>query len=272
MTQTSRVLACIGVGAMAGALIGGVTASGILPWNQLVLYDVRPEQTDRYRDTGARIASSIADAADGADCILLAVKPQNYPEVLTALSDLPGIAEKLIISIGAGITVSSVSQALRGAPVVRVLPNTPMLVSCGVSVICRNDRVKAEDFAFVRSLFDASGRSLLIDESEMNRYISVTSSSPAYVFLLIRAICDGAAAQGLTDPDILGAVCDMVAGSAKLLAQSGKTPDEMIAMVASKGGTTERALGVFAAEGLTQTVERAMQACTDRADELGRAH
>jgi pyrroline-5-carboxylate reductase len=236
----------------------------------VILYDVRPEQTERYGACGALVAGSIAEAAERASCILLAVKPQNYPEVLEALASVPGISEKLFISIAAGITSGAVSEALGGARVVRVLPNTPMMIGCGVSVICRNEAVSSEQFAFVQSLFDASGRSLLIDESEMNRYISVTSSSPAYVFLLIRAICDGAAAQGLGAPDVLGAVCDMVAGSARLLAESGKTPDEMIRMVASKGGTTERALAVFAEEGFADTVARAMQACTDRADELGK--
>lgn len=181
---------------------------------------------------------------------------------------MDGIESKLIVTIAAGITVETVTTALHGAPVVRVLPNTPMLIGMGVSVICRSLTVAKADFDFVVSMFEASGYVLLIDEAEMNRIISVTSSSPAYVFAFIKAICDGAAAQGLTGDEILPAVCDVVIGAATLMKNGGKTPDEQIAVVTSKGGTTERAMAVLRERDLFGMVEEAMLACTRRAEEL----
>jgi pyrroline-5-carboxylate reductase len=189
------------------------------------------------------------------------------------LAATPGIQSKLFITIAAGITTESIKTALGGSvSVVRALPNTPMLIGQGVIAVCQAPTVATEDFDFVCDLFRASGSVLVIDESEMNRIISVTSSSPAYVFAFIRALCDGAAMQGLSlsDKDLLDSVCDMVIGAATLLKTGTKTPAEQISTVTSKGGTTERAMSVLADGDFEGLLHRAMQACTDRADELSR--
>ncbi len=264
----SRKIAFMGVGNMASAIINGITGAGHVAFSDLVLYDIFPEKCDEYTNRGATLVASEAEAAAMADCIVLAVKPQNFPELLPRLAAVSGIEKKLIVTIAAGITVDTVSSALGGAPVVRVLPNTPMLIGMGVSVICRSSVVSPQDFAFVSAMFEASGSVIYIDESEMNRMISVTSSSPAYVFGFIKAICDGAAAQGLEREDILPAVCDMVIGAATLLKQGGLTPDAQISMVTSKGGTTERAMNELNISDMGGMIERAMKACTARADEL----
>jgi pyrroline-5-carboxylate reductase len=143
-----------------------------------------------------------------------------------------------------------------------------MLIGQGVSVICRAEDVSAEDFAFVKSMFEASGSVTIINEAEMNRIISVTSSSPAYVFAFIDAICEGAKAQGLDGEALLSAVCDMVIGSAMLLKQDTLTPSEQIKRVTSKGGTTERAMAVLSERDMAGMISDAMKACTARADEL----
>ncbi len=266
----SRKIAFIGVGNMASAIINGITNVGGVSYTDLILTDALPEKCNDFAAKGATVAATVAKAAAMADCVVLSVKPQNFPEILPELATVPGVADKLFVTIAAGITVDTVSSALHGAPTVRVLPNTPMLIGMGVSAICRSDTVTPEDFAFVCSMFEASGRVLLIDECEMNRIISVTSSSPAYVFAFIHAICEGARAQGLTTEGILEAVCDMVIGSATLLKDGGITPEEQIKRVTSKGGTTERAMAVLSDRGLSAMVADAMQACTDRADELSR--
>ncbi len=266
----ARKIAFIGVGNMASAIINGSIKAGHINFSDLILYDVFPEKCHAYTQQGAILALDEATAASMADCIVLAVKPQNFPELLPKLAQVEDIEKKLVVTIAAGITVDTVSTALHHAPVVRVLPNTPMLIGMGVSVICRSDVVSREDFDFVSAMFESSGSIIYIDESEMNRMISVTSSSPAYVFAFIKAICDGAAAQGLERDDILPAVCDMVVGAATLLKQGGMTPDAQIQMVTSKGGTTERAMNVLTSEDMNAMIQRAMLACTQRADELGK--
>ena len=264
-------LAVLGVGNMAKAIISGIQKSSCSV-SEIRLYD---KNTNQYNDltTGDcsyAYCNSITDAIKDANCVLLAVKPQNFPEVLNEISACQGHEDKLYITIAAGISVDTVSTSLASARVVRVLPNLPMTIGMGVSVICRNADVPTEDFAFVRSLFDCSGSTLLINENEMNKIIGVTSSSPAYVFKLIDAIYKGAVAQGIEQDGLLDAICDVFIGSAALLKSSPELPEHLISRVASKGGTTERAMSVLNNENIEKIISNAMTACTERADELGK--
>ena len=261
----------IGVGNMATAMINGMLAADKKMINNLYLYDISTEKTAKFVEKGAHTVPSIAELYKSCDAVVLSVKPQNFPEVLAELAAAKDQRRVLFISIGAGITTKTVSDALGGVPVVRALPNTPMLIGKGVSAICRNSLVNDVEYDFACSIFESAGKIIKIDEEEMNRIISVTSSSPAYVFMFIKAICDGAAAQGLDGDALQLAVCNTVTGAAELLETSGKSADELIAMVSSKGGTTERATAELRRLGFEEAIISAMQKCTDRADELGKA-
>ncbi len=265
----SRKMAVIGVGNMAKSIIIGICSSSN-EVEKFYLYDKLESACSQFAGKADfEICDNIEAAVRQADCVLLSVKPQNYPQVLEAIKAIPAHEAKLYISIGAGITVKNVSEALDGATVVRALPNLPMTIGSGVSAICKSDNASASDFDFVCGVFASSGSTVIIDESEMNRIIGVTSSSPAYVFKFIDAICKGASAQGLDGSSMLDAVCDMVIGSAMLLKNSADTPTELISKVASKGGTTERALNELNAADFEGIIKNAMIACTERADELG---
>ncbi len=271
MSAQERSLAVIGVGNMAKAIISGVLSSDI-DISKFILFDKKPSQYKEYNELNKDIfvfADSVSSAVEKADCVLISVKPQNYNEVLSEISTAKNFDKKMYISIGAGITSKSVSGALGGACTIRVLPNVPMLIGKGVSAICKNPKALPEDFNFVCSVFKSAGSILLIDENEMNRIIGVTSSSPAYVFKFINSIYEGALAQGLSDKELLNTICDMVIGSALLLKQSDDSPEELISKVASKGGTTERALLKFDEYKFEEAIIEAMVACTNRADELG---
>lgn len=263
-------LAVIGVGNMAKAIIAGIQKSDISV-SEIILFD---KNKDQYNSLSIgrcpySYANSISDAINNADSVLLSVKPQNFTEILTEISQVEGHHSKLYITIAAGITVDSVSVALSDAEVVRVLPNIPMTIGKGVSVICKNENVSRERFDFVCSVFASAGSNILIEESDMNKTIGVTSSSPAYVFKFIDAIYKGALAQGLIEDGLIDAICDVFIGSALLLKGSGDMPQNFIERVASKGGTTEQALNKFDENNIEQIVCDAMIACTKRADELG---
>ena len=177
----SYKFAVIGVGNMARAVISGIQKNP-QKISEIHLFDMNTEQYERL-ENGAisyNVHNSIEEAVSLCDCVLLSVKPQNFPEVLAELTKVSGYKDKLYITIAAGISVKTVSESLGGADVVRVLPNLPMTIGEGVSVICKNPDVSDEDFAFVTSLFSSSGSTLIIDERDMNRTIGVTSSSPAY--------------------------------------------------------------------------------------------
>lgn len=266
----NKNFAVIGVGNMAKSIIDGITSADI-PISSFYLFDKYPSACDCYKNkANFYIENDIISTVEKADCVLLSVKPQNYSEILSEIKKADNFNNKLYISIGAGITSQSVSDELNGANVIRVLPNLPMTIGMGVSVICKNEKVSKEDFDFVEAIFASSGTTTLIDEQDMNAIIGVTSSSPAYVFKFINAIYMGAKAQGLDSDDLLNAICDVVIGSATLLKQSKDTPTELISKVASKGGTTEQALLNLDNGNFDKTIENAMKACTKRADELGK--
>lgn len=265
-----KKIAFIGVGNMSRAIISGIQRSD-LPVDNIVLYDKFPEQYALLDQGRCRYtyAEDIQAAVQDANYVILAVKPQNFPEILEEISRVPSCSQKIYITIAAGITSNHVSEALNGAVVIRVLPSLPITIGAGVTVICNNLLVKSDVFDFVKAIFESTGSVIQIEESQMNRIIGVTSSSPAYVFKFIDCICKGAAAQGLQYENIVDIVCDVFIGSALLLKQSGTAPDELISRVASKGGTTEKALAAMDKDNIEKIIEKAMIACTKRADELG---
>ena len=261
-------LAVIGVGNMAKAIINGILDSE-LDISAFILFDVNKEQYSSLSSDRIVAANSIESALIEADSVLISVKPQNYSEVLSAVKNVPQYKDKLYISIGAGISTNSLEDALGDISVVRVLPNVPMLIGKGVSVICRNPKVEYDDFSFVKDVFSSAGSVMEIDESEMNRIIGVTSSSPAYVFKFIDSIYKGALEQGLSEDGLIESICDMIIGSATMLKSGKDTPEELISKVASKGGTTEKALAMLDEYKFSDGIKEAMKACTARADELG---
>lgn len=266
----NKTISFIGAGNMAFAIIGGLTnaASSLpVPKSNITLFDANTAQYDKF-EGDFNIAATLSDALK-ADIIFLAVKPQNYASVLSEFNGT-NLDGKIIISIAAGISTEYIESMVGKCAVVRTMPNTPLLVGKGLTALCRNKNVSDADFDLVEQIFEASGTTIRIDESEMNKIIPATSSSPAYVFLFIKAICDGAAAQGLKCDDIRKAVCDAVIGSATLARESELSLEALIRMVTSPKGTTEQAMNVFYADGFESMIAKAMDACLKRADELSK--
>ncbi len=277
-----KKIAFIGVGNMATAILNGITSGDrcLVPWTNIVLFDRNPEKLERYVQMGATVATSLENAVSVSDCVFLCVKPQNFAEILPLISGVIDAQKKLFVTIAAGISIKKISDYTHGAPVVRVMPNTPMLIGQGVSAICRSENVSDSDFDFICDVFSSAGKVIRIRESEMNRIISVTGSSPAYVFMMIKAMYEGAAAQGLlsdgasdsglSDKELIDSICDTIIGSAMLMKSGNKTPDEQIKTVCSKGGTTERAVAELERYEFYKAFADAMAKCTERAEELGK--
>ncbi len=264
-------IAFIGVGNMAGAIIKGILESeSAFKKEDIILYDKLQEKVQAY--DGMTAARSASEAVKDADYVVFAVKPQNFSEVLGEIKDSGvGYAGKTFITIAAGIKCAFIEQYLPNAAIVRAMPNTPMLVSSGVCSVCKNDFVSEECFKTAFSLFSSLGVAFELCEDKMNEIVSLTSSSPAYIFLFIKALMDGASEQGLvfeSERELRRIACETVIGSARLMLQSEKTPDMLIRDVTSPGGTTAKAMEVLYGNGFEKTVKDAMIACTKRAVEL----
>ena len=272
----SGKIAFIGVGNMATATLMGITANSP-DMSNIVLFNRHVEKIEKYRPLGAQIALTLKEAVESAKYIMLCIKPQSFPEILPLLADCEYVSEKIFVTMAAGISTNSVSEAAGGAAVIRVMPNTPMLIGKGVIAACKNEKVSDEDYEYVCDIFASSGSVIKIDEGEMNRIICVTGSSPAYVFLFIKAMCEGARSQGLLgegssldEKELTRAICDTIIGAAELMKSEDKSPEEQIQTVASKGGTTERAISELENFNFCDGVVSAMSKCTARAEELGK--
>ena len=259
----------IGAGNMATAIIKGLIAqkgSGSF----INVFDVNSEKLDEISNLGVNAFSSSLDVVKNSEIIVLAVKPQNYAEVLEALKGVVS-TDKTFVSIAAGISINYVQSALGcECPVVRVMPNTPLLLKKGASALCPSDNISEDDKKIVYDMFAGSGVCEYITEDHMNEIIAVNGSSPAYIYMFAKAMADYAVSVGIDYDKALNLICATLEGSAAMLKESGDTPDVLIEKVSSKGGTTIEALNKLREHGFTEAIDDAMKACTKRAEELGK--
>lgn len=263
-----KKIAFIGAGNMASAICGGILKSKIAQASDIILFDKNTDQFSKF-DPDCIKETSIENAINSADVVFFSVKPQNMKEILTQISVLD-TNDKLFISICAGVSIASIEDALGKVKVVRTMPNTPLLIGQGVTALCRNGEVSDDEFAFATSLFASSGYTTELKEDEINRITAITSSSPAYVYLFAKAMLVGAQKMGIDADNTLEMICKTIIGAANMILSDSRSVDELIKMVKSPNGTTERALNVFEEKGFIDIVSEAMKACADRADELSK--
>ena len=177
---------------------------------------------------------------------------------------------KVFISICAGITIQSIEDVIGSQKIIRTMPNTPILLGQGVTALCRNDFVSNDEFEFAKSLFSSSGDIIELLEDEINAITAVTSSSPAYIYWFVKSMLDGAERLGLHNEKLLEIICKTFIGSANMILSTKASIDELIRMVKSPNGTTERALNVFEERNISDIISDAMKACANRAEELSK--
>ncbi len=258
----------IGAGNMAGAIIDAILSSDILPVSSLYFFDTNEDKKVYYKERGLTAVFSNADLADVCDIIFLAVKPQIMDVVL---NDIKGRTNgKCIVSIAAGISVSHIKNILGDdTSVIRVLPNTPMLVLKGATVIANPENIEKGLLDLIVSIFNAAGEVEFLDESLINNVIPVSSSSPAFFFRMIRAMAQAGEKNRVDYETSLKLAVATMHGAAHILEKSGKTPDELIAQVSSPGGTTVAALTAFDEYNYEEIIQKAFERCIKRAEELG---
>lgn len=266
--MTLNKILFIGAGNMASAISGGIVKSQIVSADQIYLFDKLQEQYKKF-DARCVGTNTLSEGFCDAKYIFLSVKPQNIKDVLAEICQLD-YQDKIFVSICAGITIESIENALPNSQVIRTMPNTPLMLGMGVTAICRNNIVSDKDFDFVKSIFSSSGYVTEIEEKDINCLTSVTSSSPAYVYLFAKGILEGAKLQGFDYDDTLKMICYTLIGSANMILSTKKSVDDLIAMVKSPNGTTEKALNVFEDKNFLGIISEAMNACTKRAEELSK--
>lgn len=260
----------IGAGNMATAIINGLIAQNNGKADFINAFDLSAEKCELMKAMGVNIYSSGCEVVENSDIIVLAVKPQNYSEVLESIRQSVD-SSKTFVSIAAGISIAFVQNGLGcKCPVVRVMPNTPLLLKKGASALCPSENISEENKQIVYDMFAGSGVCEYITEEHMNEIISVNGSSPAYIYLFAKAMADYAQAQGIDYERAMNLICATLEGSAAMLRESGDSADVLIEKVSSKGGTTIAALEKLREHNFYEAIQDAMQACTNRAEELGK--
>ena len=260
----------IGAGNMGYAIMGGIKRSDMSGDVALYVFDVFQGAVERAEQLGAKAMPSAAELVKGCKYVFLAIKPQQLEEVL---GEIKGEVTKdtVIISICAGISDEYIaSKTIDGAKVVLVMPNTPLLLGEGATALSRSDSVSDEEFEFVCSIFGASGIYEVVPKEKMKEIIAVNGSSPAFIYLYAQSFVKYAQSVGIDEQAAVGLFAKSLIGSAKMITDSGKTIDELIEMVSSKGGTTIAGLEKLRAGGLDEAVQECCKACTKRAYELSK--
>jgi pyrroline-5-carboxylate reductase len=258
----------IGGGNMAEALVKGMlNAAGPL---ELAVSDLNTNRLEVFKTQYGidAISKDNKRIVEFADVIILAIKPQIIPDVLEEVKHL--VKDKLIVSIAAGLTTKSIESYLEeGARVVRVMPNTPALVMCGASGVCKGSNSDYDDLELVQAMLDTVGISVIVGEDRMDAITGLSGSGPAYAYIFIDALADAGVNMGLTRVNATRLAAQTVLGAAKMVLETGVHPCQLKDNVTTPAGTTICALHELDRGAFRSTVMNAVEAATLKAAKLG---
>ncbi|MGV9825871.1 pyrroline-5-carboxylate reductase [Gordonia sp. NPDC003429] len=269
--MTERI-AIIGGGKIGEALLAGLMGAGT-PAKNLVMAEKNEKRATEIADEYGVLVADIRAAAEGAQYVFLAVKPEDVDAVLRQLSsaDDPGESERVTVSLVAGLPTARYEQVLQaGSPVVRVMPNTPMLVNEAMSAVSAGRHVDAEQLGAVVRLLESVGKVTVIPERLMDAVTALSGSGPAYVFLMAESMIDAGVALGLSRQQATEMTVQTIRGAGILMSDSGLSPVDLRAAVTSPGGTTAAAIRELESGGLRAAMYRATEAAAAASSRAGR--
>lgn len=268
-----KTIGVIGAGNMGRALIGGLVKACIVAENQIIAsrrnYKELLNLQDQY---GIRITTDNRELTQNSDIILIAVKPQILPDVMSEIKDVL-TQDKTLISIAAGISTELIERlAGRELPVIRVMPNIPALTGEGISPYCLGRHATDSHALMVTEIFSAVGVTVRIQEELMDPATAISGTGPAYVFYLMEALIDAAVALGFPQIVARALIRQTFYGAAKLISETTKTPTQLRLMVTSPQGTTHAAISYLESKEFSTLIKAAVDRANIRAKELGAMH
>ncbi len=266
-------IAVLGAGKLGETLIRGLVKAGEVHAADVT---VTAGHAARVRDVAARLrvksASSNADAVRGADIVLVCVKPQQVGRVLEEIA--PNVtARQLVVSTAASMSTAFIEKRLRGpVPVVRAMPNTPAMIGKGMTALCGGSHAKNSHLARARRIFDAVGRTVVVDEQHMDAVTGLSASGPAFIYIIIESLAEAGVKVGLPRTIATELAAQTVFGSGAMVLETGEHPAKLKDEVTTPAGTTIDGILELEDGGLRVTlikaVVRATQRATQRAREL----
>lgn len=262
-------LGFIGTGNMASAIMGGIIKNQLISADEIIGADVYASSREKAKEEfGIHVTADNHEVVENADVVVLSVKPQFYEEVICEIRDFVR-ADQIVITIAPGKTLAWLAEKFdKGVKLVRTMPNTPALVGAGMTAMCPNEHMTEEEINYVRMLLGSFGRVEIVPERLMDTVVSVSGSSPAYVFMMIEAMADAAVSGGMPRTQAYQFAAQAVMGSAKMVLETGKHPGELKDMVCSPGGTTIEAVRTLEECGFRSAVIEAMKVCEEKSKSM----
>jgi pyrroline-5-carboxylate reductase len=269
----SSELAIIGAGVMAEAIARGIISARTIDPAHIVAADVSPERRKFFEDQlRIKTVEDGAAAVAGAKIVLLSVKPYQMEEVLQGLA--PAMKETaLVISIAAGISSTFMEKTLGGSKlwrVIRAMPNTPMLVGCGMVAIAPGSHASKADLATARRLFESGAKVIEVAEEKIDAVTAVSGSGPAYFFFLVEQMTQAGIEMGLSESEARTLAIQTAAGAAKMMSESSEPAAELRRRVTTPNGTTHAAISHMEKNGWPTITREALKKAAERSKEMGK--
>ena len=266
-SQTHR-LGFIGAGKLAGSVIRGLMRAKFCPPSEIIASEPN-EQTRAalQRETGINLTTENTEVAEKAETILIAVKPGV---VLPVLSDLSkSLQNKLVISLAGGVRISSMEKT-GSARIMRALTNTPSAICRAATGISRGSRSTPQDIDLATKIFRAIGVVVEIKEEQIDAVTALSGSGPAFIYTVIEALAAGGTKMGLAADVALELAAQTVLGAAEIMLESKMSPEELVRMVVTPGGTTAAGLAVMEKLGTSESLIAAVETATKRGQEMAK--
>lgn len=260
-------LGILGLGKMGSSILFGIIKSNLYSKDEVLLYDVNEEVKNDLKSKGFKFSCNEQELVENVDTLLIAIKPQMFYK----LKDLNYSNLSLtVVSIAAGKTIANLQEIFGNQKFIRVMPNTPALISSGATAIARGENVDEETFSKVKQIFASIGVVEEIKEDKMNEIIPINGSMPAYLYYFVQAFIEQGVKDGIDYEVAKKLACEAVIGSAKMILETDKSIDQLIKDVCSPGGATLEGLYVFENEKFKETIYKASIACVNKAYDLSK--
>ena len=262
-------LGFIGIGNMGEALLRGIISSGLMTPSDVLASDLNTEKLSALgSELGINTVGTNVDLVNRSDVVLLALKPNIIKTVLAEISSAL-TKPKWCISIAAGVRLKSIEDSLQSdTPVVRVMPNTPAMVSQGMAAISAGQYATEHHIDRTKSIMEAVGKAIVVPEKMMDAVTALSGSGPAFVFLIIEALTDAGVQLGLKRADAALMAAQTVLGASKMILDTGEHPAVLKNKVTSPGGTTAAGLYELESSSVRYAIISAVLSAAKRSEEL----
>ena len=268
-----KAIAVLGAGKLGEAILGGLFEAQRLRPSDVIATAAHAERLDRLgeRFDGIETTLDNAAAAAAADLILLCVKPSTVPEVVRAVAPAL-VTSQLVLSAAASVTTTALEGLLPpGVPVVRAMPNTPCLIRRGMTGLAAGAHAGPEHLEIARGIFDAVGRSVVVDEKHMDAITGLSASGPAFLYIVIESLAEGGVKVGLPREVATELAAQTVLGAGAMVLETGEHPARLKDAVTTPAGCTMDGILELEDGGLRVTLIKAIVQAARRAGELGGA-